>query len=176
MVLIILGLVLVGASIHLEDVWVATPAAVLFPCGIIFPFRYYRRFAAKRIIRGVRLADIPKKSRLGGFDVETRWVSQEDASGAGSLIGAGIGAIFLGPIGALAGSAAGSLLGLIIGESLAARKRKLYNSVVESVNQTIPQMMEEFSRRLDATEKAMSQAIRENFARNVRAVVGLFKS
>lgn len=174
--LIILGLVSASASIHFQNIWLAMPAGLSLPSGVIFPLRYHRRFAVKRIIKGVRLADMAKKTGLGPLAVETRWVSEEHAAGVGSFMVGGIGAIFLGPIGGIVGGAVGSLLGWLIGESLTTRKRKLYESVVENVNQRIPQMMAEFNQRLGSTEEAMLRAVKENFARNVRTVVGLLKS
>ena len=119
---------------------------------------------------------MPKKTGLGPLDVETKWVSEEGAASGGGLVGASVGAIFLGPIGAFAGGAFGALCGWLIGESLPKRKEKLYESVVKEVNRRIPKMMAEFNRILRMTEDAMVKAVRENFERNVRTVIRLLKA
>jgi hypothetical protein len=174
--LILLALTMTCASVYFQDVLLVALAAIVLPIGVLLPLRYHRRFSPKRIIKGIRLRDIRKKSGLGALAVETSWVSEEEAAGGGGFIFGIVGTIFLGPFGGMVGSAVGSLLGWLVGESVTTRKRKLYESVVADVNNRIAHMMAEFNRRLDETEEAMLRAIRENFKGNVRTVVGLLKS
>jgi hypothetical protein len=170
------GLALLTVASMLHNGWVGIPAVVTIGSGIALPLRYHYRFAAKRIVRGVRLSDLSKKSGLRRLDVHTDWVSEEGAGTGGGFIGASVGAIFLGPIGAAVGGALGAMFGWLIGESLTTRKEKLYQSVVREVDLRIPEMMAEFNRRLRTTEDDMVRAVKDNFGKNVRTMVKLLKS
>ena len=55
------------------------------------------------------------------------------------------------------------------------RKEVLYERVVNAIDQRLPDIMQELDMRLAAAMDAMLSTIRENFAKNVRAVVGRLK-
>ncbi len=169
-----LGLVAAGVAFDQGPLWLWAVSAFFLFAGWIFPLMYSRRYASRRIIRGIRMSGAGDNAKLGGLNI-FGWVSDEELAHGVGFVASGIGAVFLGPIGAVLGGLLGGLVGWIFGESLASRKEKVYRSVIENVHQQLPAMVSELDRRLIQTKETMTKLIKENFKRNVHCLVNLLK-